>query len=842
VEQQEWQPFGRLLRWYREAAGLSQSELAERANVTANAIGMLERGERRRPQPYTLRQLARALNLSPAEHERLLASASTAPTLRHPVDEPSEHLQRPADLAGTISALPAPVTRFIGRRREIAEVRRLLASSRLVTLTGVGGTGKTRLAIEVARISRDAFPGGIRFVNLAPIDDPALAVLAIERGLGAEQVPGGSSLERLVGQIGDQHLLLVLDNFEQVLEAAPVIGPLLVRLPNLHVLATSRVVLHLYGEHEYRVPPLELAGTRDPERVEQVDAIQLFVESARLARHDFPTDGPTLAVVAQICAQLDGLPLAIELAAARTRFFSPEELLDRLTNRLEPLTGGGRDLPERQQTLRRAFDWSYDLLTPELRALFIRLGVFGGSVSPADVAAVASPRWTVEEVLDGLKTLFECGLLERVVDQHGTLRFALLQTVRAYACERLAETGELAGLQRRHAERYLALAEDAAPSLTGPEQAHWLSRLDLEHDNFWVALQWAFERSEGTTLLRFAAALWRYWDLSWHLDEGRNWLERALAAVEPEAREAVEPRLHALFGLARIAFNQGDGQTARARLLEGLDLARGAASPYWISSMLSQLGLLAYGRGDYAEARSDQEEALALRRELGNPWHIATSLLLLGRVAFVVGDYEVARRSYEEVVVLMHQIGESLELSTALPELGRVYVEMGESEEARACYDECVALYQHRSTSEFRPHAVARLGALAWLLGEYEPALNYYQAALERFRDAGNAQWMAVCLEGISVALVALGRPRSAVRLRAAVEAVRRAGGGATVPLDPPLPEHALETARTELGDALFAGSWAAGQALTPEQAVDEALHESSSAPKSAPVHLAANK
>jgi predicted ATPase/DNA-binding XRE family transcriptional regulator len=489
MEQQERQSFGRLLRGYRQAAGLSQSELAERASVTANAIGMLERGERRRPQPYTLRQIVRALNLTPVERARLLASTSTTLTARQPSGATPEQLQRSGDVLGTLHTLPAPVTRFIGRRREIAEIRRLLTSSRLVTLTGVGGTGKTRLAIEVARTSRDAFPGGTRFVNLAPIDDPALAVLAIERGLGAEQVPGASSLERLVRQIGEQHLLLVLDNFEQVVEAAPVIGTLLANLPNLHVLATSRVVLHLYGEHEYRVPPLGLADACEPVHIERAEAVRLFVESARSARHDFAPDGPTLAVVAKICARLDGLPLAIELAAARMRFFSPAELLDRLTNRLEPLTGGGRDSPERQQTLRRAFDWSYDLLTPEQRLLFMRLGVFGGSVNAADVAAVVSPPLTTEEALDGLTQLFECGLLEGAADRDGTLRFALLQTVRAYARERLAEVGELADLQRRHAERYLALSEEAAPSLTGPDQARWVDRLDVEHDNFWVALQ-----------------------------------------------------------------------------------------------------------------------------------------------------------------------------------------------------------------------------------------------------------------------------------------------------------------------------------------------------------------
>jgi predicted ATPase len=798
--------------------------LAERAGVTANAIGMLERGERRRPQPYTVRQITQALNLTAAEGARLQASLAAATPSQPSSDLGFDHLQGSVALLDTMHALPAPVTRFIGRQREISEIRRLLANRRLVTLTGVGGVGKTRLAIEVARKSRAAFPGGTRFVNLAPISDPALAIVAIEHGLGAEHVPGASSLQRLVQQVGDQPVLLVLDNLEQVVEAAPVIGNLLVSLPNLRVLATSRVLLHLYGEHEYRVPPLALTAAREPERIERAEAIRLFVEAARLARQDFDADAPALAVIATICTRLDGLPLAIELAAARTRFYSPSELLDRMMNQREPLTGGGRDLPERQQTLRRAFDWSYDLLNSDQQFLFIRLGVFGGSFSPADAAAVVSSQLTTEDVLAGLTSLFECGLLERVTDRQGKLRFALLQTVRAYARERLVEVGELENLQRRHAECYLAQAEEAAPSLTSPDQARWLSRLELERDNFRVALQWLFECEAGDLLLRLVAALWRYWDLSWQLEEGRSWLARALAITEPSPLDMVEPRLQALFGSARIAFNQGDGRTARAHLLEGLALARTSGSSYWISSMLSQLGLLAYGRADYDEARAYQTEALALRRELGNPWHIATSLVLLGRVAFALGDFVTARSTYEEGAALTHQIGDSLELSTSLPELGRVFIAMGDYERARACYDECVALYQGRLTSELRPHAAVRLGALAWLLDEPECALRYYQAALERFRDAGNPHWISVCLEGIGVALVALGQPLAAVRLQAAAETFRSASGAATVPLEPPLPQQMLDVACADLGEAAFSEAWAAGKTLTLKQAIGEAL------------------
>ncbi|HVX30342.1 MAG TPA: helix-turn-helix domain-containing protein, partial [Nitrolancea sp.] len=336
MKDQGHQSFGALLRSYREAAGLTQSELAERAGISTNAVGMLERGERRQPQPHTLRQLAVALDLSAAERARFLASTT----------ERADAGQRSDQRSHPLHALPAPVTRFIGRQRELAELRQLLSEFRLITLTGVGGAGKTRLAIEVARQSRDVFPGGTHFVNLAPIDDPALVALTIESGLGAEQVPGASPLERIVSCLGDRQILLVLDNLEQVVEAAPVISAVLASAPNVRVLATSRVVLHLYGECEFRVPPLSLANQDVPESIEQAEAVHLFVQSARATRRDFAPDAATLAVVAKICERLDGLPLAIELAAARTRFFAPQDLLDRLTNRLEPLTSDGRDVPE----------------------------------------------------------------------------------------------------------------------------------------------------------------------------------------------------------------------------------------------------------------------------------------------------------------------------------------------------------------------------------------------------------------------------------------------------------------------------------------------------------------
>src|SRR5919199_812645 len=369
-------PFAELLRRYRSAAGVTQEELAERAGITAKAVGALERGERRQPWPDTVRRLATALGLSEDARAAFLAAVSRHPAAASP---PTPQW-----------SLPAPLTPLVGRRREVADVRRLLAEARLVTLSGVGGTGKTRLALEAARQSREAFPGGTRFVDLAPVADPRLVPPTIEHALGAQQHPGATPAERMVRLLGERRVLLVLDNFEHVLEAAPVVTRLLSGAPELRVLATSRVLLHLSGEHEYRVPPLSLPWAAGP--VEQSEAVRLFVQAARAARPDFVLTEANQPAVAAICARLDGLPLAIELAAARIRLFAPEALLAQLANRLEALTGRRRDLPARQQTSRGTFDWSYALLAPAERGLLGVLGVFAGGFTARAVNS-ASGCW-----------------------------------------------------------------------------------------------------------------------------------------------------------------------------------------------------------------------------------------------------------------------------------------------------------------------------------------------------------------------------------------------------------------------------------------------------------------
>src|ERR687885_1819841 len=378
-------PFGELLRRYRSTAGVTQEELAERAGITAKAVGALERGERRQPWPETVRRLATALGLPEDARAAFLAAVSRQPVA--------------ASLPTPQWRLPAPLTPLGGRGREVAEVRRLLAEARLVTLTGVGGTGKTRLALQVAAESREASPGGSLLVALAPVAAPRLVPPTLEHALGAQQHPGATPAERMVRFLGERRVLLVLDNLEHVLEAAPVITALLSGAPELRVLATSRVLLHLYGEHEYRVPPLSLPSAAGA--VEQSEAVRLFVQAARAARSDFVLTEANQAAVAAICARLDGLPLAIELAAARIRLFSPEALLAQLANRLAALTGHRRDLPARQQTLRQTFDWSYALLAPAERGLLAALGTFTGSFTPGAVAAVWPGHQSPADVLAG---------------------------------------------------------------------------------------------------------------------------------------------------------------------------------------------------------------------------------------------------------------------------------------------------------------------------------------------------------------------------------------------------------------------------------------------------------
>jgi len=474
-----------------------------------------------------------------------------------------------------LNNLPIQPTPLLGREREVAEIADLLRREdvRLLTLTGTGGTGKTRLALQSAAELIDEFEDGVFFVALAPISDPELVASTLAEALSVSESAGRPLKEDLRNYLSNRELLLVLDNFEQVVDAAPLVGELLSGCPGLKALTTSRISLRIYGEHEYAVSPLEMP---DPmhlppiETLRQYEAIRFFTERARAANAHFSLTNENATVVAEICARLDGLPLAIELAAARIKLLSPQAMCSRLGNPLRFLTGGARDLPERQRTLRGAIAWSHALLDEGEQALFARLSVFsGGCVLDAVEAVCEAEGDLFVDVLEGLSSLLDKSLLrqEEMVEEEP--RFVMLETIREYARERLEVSGEAEEIRRLHAEYFVALAEQGASEQQGPEEAAWLERLDLEHDNMRAALSWMLESEEAGAGLRLSGALWRFWWMRGHYSEGRRWLEEALA----KDGRASAVRAKALEAVGWLADDQGDIDRAVAAAEEGLSLS-----------------------------------------------------------------------------------------------------------------------------------------------------------------------------------------------------------------------------------------------------------------------------
>jgi predicted ATPase/DNA-binding XRE family transcriptional regulator len=819
--------FGELLRRYRAAIGLTQEELAERARLSANGISHLERGIRRSPHLDTVRLLAEALDLAPQDRAAF-ETAARRQSQASPALAPSR--------TAAVSTLPVPLTPLIGREREEAAVSHLLRRSdvRLLTLTGPAGVGKTRLALQVVAGLLDEFPEGVFVISLAPIGDAAFVPSTIAQALAAGEtvdlplqvhLQGGvvqgdgpaagaaadrPSLESLGARLGGRRVLLLLDNFEHVLSAAFLVADLLAAYADLKVLITSRGALRVRGEHEFPVPPLELPAPQsaaahglDLALLSRCPAVSLFVQRATAVKPGFQLTHANGSAVADICRRLDGLPLAIELAAARMKLFQPQALLARLAHRLQLLTDGTRDLPARQQTLRAAIDWSYDLLDTGEQLLFARLSVFVGGCTLEALEEVCAAAGSLPyPVLDGLTSLLDKSLLQ-VDEQEDPAalscepRFGMLETIREYAAERLAASGEEDALRRAHAACYLSLAEHAEHELTGPDQAAWLARLEDEHDNLRAALRWAQEEVLRDTLaaaaeraalgLRLAGALWRFWLVHGHLSEGRGWLARFLAlTADGEARGAssADPalaaaRAKALDGAAGLAYSQGDYTRAWVLYEDALAVQRLRGDGPAIARTLGNLGNVAIDQGDYARATGLNEESLALCRALGDKQGITFALTALGAVAHYQGDYARATALYDQSLALRRELGNPWGIAVSLTNLAEVARAVGEGARAEALYAESLGL----------------LGAV---------------------RDTSG---VPVCLEGLAAIAAAGGQAERAALLFGAAAALRLAIGAPLPPSERAGHERAVAAARAALGPAAFAAAWARGQAMTVEEA-----------------------
>jgi predicted ATPase/class 3 adenylate cyclase len=561
--------------------------------------------------------------------------------------------------------LPLQPTPLIGREKEVSEVCDLLGgeATRLLTLTGPGGIGKTRVALQAAAVLLEDFTDGAFFVPLATLTEAELFFSAVAETLGVKETAEQPLDETLKDYLSERRLLLLLDNFEQVLEAAPSVTELLAGAPGLKVLATSRAPLGLYGEHEFPVPPLSMPDLKlQPllERLTHYEAVRLFLERAQAVKPDFKVTNESAPAVAEICVRLDGLPLAIELAAARIKMLPPKAMLQRLSSRLKLLTGGARDLPERQRTLRATIEWSFALLDEGEQLLFGRLAVFSGGRTLEAIEAICDAEGDLSaEAFEGVSSLVDMSLIRQEEVPGGEPRFVMLETVHEFAREKLQESAEAEEIKRLHAQYFLTLAEEAYPELKGPDQLEWLERLEAEQDNIRVAFSWALERKEVEVALRMGGALSWFWWVRDYYSEGRGWLEEALAM---DGRGSPEVRAMALAGAGGLAWEQGDLDRGQEACEEGLELLeheeREASEPkLWL---LLYLGWVALDREDYGRAKQLFEEELALSREMSDTWWIANSLLCLSGVSHSLGDFEKATELLEESMDLFREQGDKI--------------------------------------------------------------------------------------------------------------------------------------------------------------------------------------
>jgi predicted ATPase len=762
-----------------------------------------------------------------------------------------------------IDNLPTPLTPLVGRIDELEEVQSLLwdPAVRLVTLTGPGGVGKTRLALEGARQVADDFADGVCFVPLAPARDATFVMPTIARTLGVAEAGDEPLADRVRDVLRARELLLVLDNFEAVIPAAAEVVALLEAAPRLKALVTSREPLHVRGEHKLNTPPLAIPPSSivTAQAVSRYDAVTLFVQRAHAVRADFSLSDDNASTVAAICTRLDGLPLAIELAAARVRGMESEVLLARLSRRLAVLTGGYRDLPARQQTMRDAIAWSHDLLTVDEQVVFRRLAVFAGGGGVDAAVQIVNAVGVLPDVPALLRSLAERSLL-LVEDRGDEPRWSILETIREFGLEQLRASDEVEAVRRAHATYYLTLAERAEPELTGPAQASWLDRLEVEHGNVGAALDWSLSGDQPETARRFVGALWHFWQVRGHVAEGRAWAEAAVAHgdAEPTVACATAWRAAGLLAeyhgdyeqavtrheaaatiwrelgdernLARTLDHLGNcahdrGDFARAVVLheQALVLARNVGDPRGIASALGNLGIMAIHQGQLETARQRLEEALTLMRELRHAHGVGLALSQLGVVALRAGDIARAVRLNEEALTVWRQLGDQDEAASALVNLGSAVRLAGDLDRAETLYEEGRRLFAELGNRRALSGVLASLAALAHDKGDDSRAASLFRASVILAQEVEDKLTITACLEGVAALAAMHDQGARAARLAGAAAALREA-------IDAPVAtsfcsgyDRMVAAAQAGIDETAFEAAWAAGGALTIDQAVAEA-------------------
>lgn len=884
--------FSQWLRQKRKSRDFTQDELADRIGCSIETIRKIEAG-RRRPSRQMAELLAVTLGAPSEDVLRLVEMARTSDDAEsmfgeipspNPLDgrEPRARVPKRPNVH-----LPAQRTTFIGRQREVERVLDLLmqADVRLVTLTGPPGIGKTRLSLQVAASMGNYVEDGVYLVALSPLSDPNMLPSAIARSLGVKEVPNQSVIETLEEYLSNKEMLLVLDNFEHIVPAGPLVTDLITACPELKVLVTSRTALHLYGEYQVAVPPLAMPDSDPPrwekaeegearvgpkaEELAQYEAVALFVQRARTVIPNFDINESNAATIAEICRQLDGLPLAIELAAARIKLLSPAAILERLTSRLNLLTSGSLDLPPRQRTLRGAIDWSYGLLDQPDMMLFRRMSVFVGSAALDSIDKVCKlPSEAGFDTLTQVDSLLDKSLVLRADDTVGESRFWMLWTIREYALGKLAESGEEATIRHQHAAYCLEFAERAASKLLGPESAEWSNLLESEIGNLRAALNWCCSAGAGKddheTGLRLAGTLHWFWYLRGYLTEGRTWLEKALAHSSPEERTLA--RAVALDAAGRLALLQDDYSQLLPRLEESVDILRQLGEHRALAYALTNLGIARvyqnrdagnsgyelieeatrlfrvvgdnWGLAFALDIKADatvllggteevaaryREESLALYRGLGDDRGIATELSELGYSAVKLGNYELAQDRLEEAIALTRAVGDRWYTAVSLRNLGDVAMHQEDYGQAAAYYRESLSLYRELGDKVRASNALRNLGHVYRHLEKHAEAAQLYSGSLKLAGETDNLPNIALCISAMSSIALAAQNPTSATRLLGMSCALRERSHGLMPPLDLAEYTRSLEMARCALEASVFASAWDEGMALSIEEALEEA-------------------
>ncbi len=877
--------FGRWLKQQRKDLGFTQKEVASCTGCSTITVRKMEADDYR-PSTQIAERLADCLEVSPGEHEAFVKFARQA---RQQKQAPSAHAGRLPILGNRHhshwpGSLPGRLTSVVGREQELAVASNLLLHSEvhLLTLTGPPGIGKTLLSLELGRVLRDHFEDGVFFIPLASITDPNMVGSTIALSLGIKEAGNRPPMDRLARYLGSKSLLLILDNFEQVGAAAPLLSEVMSTCPRLKLMVTSRELLRIRGEYQFRVPPLrvpDVGHLPPPEELSAYPSVQLFVERARAVKPDFALSAQNASAVAALCAHLDGLPLAIEIAAARTNIFSPMEMQARLSNRLKLLTGGARDLPPRQQTLRSAIDWSYDLLSAGEQTLFARLGVFaGGCTLPATEAVCKATGDLIIDVMDGVESLLDKSLLRGEEQTDGERRMAMLETIHEYALERLEVSAELESARRHHAEYYLALAVAADPELTGRDQSAWLALLGREHENMRAALKWSLgvgigegaekarrkgerealregkQEGERQNLeraevgMRLCIALVQFWTIHGHDSEGRKWVEMALLNTERELSvplpELGPLRAKLLSAAGWMAWEQSDYAVARRFHEASLALRRKLGDRRGISASLNNLGNVALDQGDYIEARRFHEASLAIKRKLSDEWGISMSLNNLGLVARGEGDDTWAHALMEESLAVCRKLGDKMGISRALDNLGIVARNQGDYARARRLHEESVAIRRELGSKTMAAYSQTNLACVATDQGDYGEAFSLFSEALLVLQEAGDRRVVAECLEGLGeVAAASTGANAGmgtdvkakgssvgaecerAAALFGAAEVLREETGARVAPADCVRHQRYLAIAQAALGEEIaWDAAWTRGRAMTMQEAIEYAL------------------